>query len=202
MLAERSVDGRFSKGLIEYSLDLLLAVAGEAKKVEANTFNAPSIIAGQSNDLGLGGYWTLLTAKVDRDDYLLTRFERTVGLDQHSCCGQIDNLAQNFNSTVANSCLKPGRESEVCARCYVEQLRHLLTNELRRIVEEHHSVDAAAYEASDCVDLVAARQHENRGVATRRHPMADSIHNLLERSLFDLGIENYEIEWLLLNEFN
>ncbi len=55
-LAEESIDGRFGKGLIEYSLDLLLAVAGEAQKVEANTFDSTSVIAGQSDDLGLGGY--------------------------------------------------------------------------------------------------------------------------------------------------
>ncbi len=143
-----------------------------------------------------------MPAQIDRDNYLLTRFERPVGLDQHSCCGQIDNLAQNFNSTVTNSCLKPGRKSEVRAGCNVEQLRHLLTDELRGIVEEHYSVDTAAYEASDCVDLVGACQHQNRGVSTGGCRLADRPHNLLERSLLHVSTKYYEVERLRLSELN
>jgi len=202
MSAEGSVDGSFGKGLIEYSLNLLLAVAGEAEKVKANAFNFPSIIARQSDNLGLGGNWTILTAEVNRNDYLLTRFERLLGLDQHACRGQVDNLAQNFNTSVSDRGLKPGRKSEIRAWRNVEQLRHLLTDEFRGIAEEHHPIDAAAYEISDCIHFFGASQHQNRGFATRRIPLADCIHNLLERSLFDLGTEYYEVERLRLSELN
>ena len=82
-----SVDERIGEGLIEHSLDLLLAVTRKTEEADADAVDASSIIVGPSNDLSLGGHRPLLTAKVDCHDHLFARLERGRGLDQHSCSG-------------------------------------------------------------------------------------------------------------------
>ena len=52
------------------------------------------------------------------------------------------------------------------------------------------------------VRSAGARQHKDGGVAACRHSVADGLHDLFERSLFDLSIEDYEIERLRVSDFN
>ena len=105
--------------------------------------------------------------EVDLEDHRCSERRAVLGPDQHPGRRQIDRLAEELAAGVAECGLDVGGQPYLDPRRDLEEIRHLIADDFRRIGDQHDAVDSTAPQRSCDVDLVRLGEHQDGGIAAR-----------------------------------
>jgi hypothetical protein len=76
-------------------------------------------------------------------------------------------ITEELTARIAKGRFNVGRQPHLDPRRHLEEVRHLIADDLRWVSHEHDPVDAAASQSPRHIDLIRFSQHQDRRASAR-----------------------------------